>query len=161
MKPAPSSCAPLAAASAVDRSIILNPEALDKVHSALASIFNECERTIVSPASRAFLARTVTEVRFFADALWAGLIPPFSTFFNVVLSHYQIHMMHLGPESITLLVVFAYVCEAMIGIPPSVALLRHFFSLRLSDPTQCLGCVSFFVVPETAASGIDFGLSPS
>ena len=66
--------------------------------------------------------------------------------------------MHLGPESITLLAVFAFVCEAMIGIPPSVALLRHFFSLRLSDPTQCSGCVSFFAVPETAASGIDFSL---
>ena len=160
-KPAPSSCAPPAAVPTVNRSIILNPEALDKVHSALASIFNECGRTIVWPASRAFLARTVTEVRFFADALWAGLIPPFSAFFNAVLSHYQIHMMHLGPESITLLAVFAFVCEAMIGIPPFVALLRHFFSLRLSDPTQCSGCVSFFAVPETAASGIDFGLPPS
>ena len=134
-KPAPSSCAPPAAAPAVDRSIILNSEALDKVHSTLTSIFNDCARTIVWPASRAFLARTITEVRFFADALWAGLIPPFSAFFNDVLSHYQIHMMHLGPESITLLAVFAFVCEAMIGIPPSVALLCHFFSLRLSDPS--------------------------
>ena len=70
-------------------------------------------------------------------------------------------MMHLGLESIALLVVFAFVCEAMIGIPPSVALLRHFFSLRLSDPTQCLGCVSFLAVPETATSGIDFSLPPS
>ena len=143
------------------RSIVLNPEALDKVHSALASIFNECGRTTVWPASRAFLARTVTGVRFISDALWAGLVPSFSAFFNVVLSHYQIYMMHLGSESITLLAVFAFVCEAMIGIPPSIALLRHFFSLRLSDPTQCSGCVSFFAVPKTAASWIDFGLRPS
>ena len=83
----------------------------------------------------AFLDRIITEVRFFADALWAGLVPPFSAFFNVVLSHYQIRMMHLGPKSIILLDVFAFVCEAMIGIPPSVALLRHFFSLHMSDPT--------------------------
>ena len=48
----------------------------------------------------------------------------------------------------------------MVGIPPSVALLRHFFSLRLSDPTQCSGCVSFLAAPETAASGIDFSLPP-
>ena len=159
-KLAPSSYAPPAAAPAVDRSIILNPEALDKVHSALASIFNECGRTTVWPASRAFLARTVTEVRFFADALWAGLVPPFSDFFNAVLSHYQIHMMHLGPESITLLAVFAFVCEAMVGIPPIIDLLCHFFSLRLRDPTQCLGCVSFLAALETAASGTDFGLPP-
>ena len=69
-------------------------------------------------------------------------------------------MMHLGPESITPLAVFAFVCEAMVGIPPSIALLRYFFSLRLSDPTQCSGFVSSLVVRETAASGIDFGLPP-
>ena len=78
-----------------------------------------------------------------------------------MLSHYQIHLMHLRPESITLLALFAFVCEAMVGIPPSVALLCHFFSLRLSDPTQCSGCVSFLAALETAASGIDFGLPPS
>ena len=46
------------------------------------------------------------------------------------------------------------------GIPPSVAFLRHFFSLRLVDPTQCSGCVSFIAAPEIAASGIDFSLPP-
>ena len=95
-----------------------------------------------------------------SDSLWAGLVPPFCDFFNAVLSHYQIHMMHLGPESITLLSVFAFVCEAMMGILPSVALLRHFFSLHLVDPTQCSGCVSLIAAPETAASGIDFSLPP-
>ena len=124
-KPAPSPRSPPAAAPAVNRLIILNPEALGKVRSALASIFNECGRTTVWPASHASFDRVIMEVRFFADALWAGLVPPFSAFFNAVLSHYQIHMMHLGPESIALLVVFTFVCEAMVGIHPSVALLRH------------------------------------
>ena len=112
------------------------------------------------PASRASVDRTATEVQFFIDALWAGLVPPFFAFFNVVLSHYQIHMMHLGPDSITLLAVFAFVCEAMVGIIPSVALLRHFFALHLVDPTQCSGCASFIAAPEMAASGIDFGPPP-
>ena len=76
---------------------IINIEAVDKVLSAIASIFNECGRTTVWPASHASFDRVVTEVRFFVDALWAGLVPPFPAFFNVVLSHYQIHMMHLGP----------------------------------------------------------------
>ena len=112
-------------------------EGLGKVSSALATIFNECGRTTAWPASHSSIDRIVTEVPYFADALWVGLVPPFSDFFNAVLSHYQIHMMHLGPESITLLSVFAFVCEDMMGILPSVALLRHFFSLRLVDPTQC------------------------
>ena len=51
-------------------------------------------------------------------------------------------MMYLDPQSITLLAVFAFVCEAMVGIAPSIALPGHFFSLRLTDPLQCSGCVS-------------------
>ena len=62
------------------------------------------------------------------------MIPPFSAFFNAVLSHYQINMLHLDPQSIILLTVFAFVCEVMVGIAPSVALLCHFFSLHLTDP---------------------------
>ena len=89
------------------------------------------------------------------------MVPPFSAFFNVVLSHYQIHMLHLDPQSVALLAVFAFVCEAMVGIAPSVALLRHFFSLHLTDPWQCSGFLSFQAVAETAASGIDFDLPPS
>ena len=135
-------------------------EGLGKVSLALATIFNECGRTTALPASRFSIDRIITEVPYFVNALWVGLIPPFSDFFNAVLSHYQIHMMHLGPDSITLLAVFAFVCEAMVGILPSVALLRHFFALRLVDPTQCSGCVSFIAAPESVASGIDFGLPP-
>ena len=131
---------------------------LGMVSLALAAIFNECGRTTAWPASHFSIDRIATEVPYLADALWAGLVPPFSDFFNVVLSHYQIHMMHLGPESSTLLSVFAFVCEAMMGILPSVALLRHFFLLHLVDPTQCWACVSFVAAPETAASGIDFKL---
>ena len=86
------------------------------------------------PASRAEIDRTATEVPIHLHALWAGLIPPFSNFFNAVLSHYQINALHLDPQSIILLAVFAFVCEAMVGIAPFVALLRHFFSLHLTDP---------------------------
>ena len=109
-------------------------------------------------ASHSSIDRIVTEVQYFADALWAGLVPPFSDFFNAVLSHYQIYMMHLGPKSITLLSVFAFVCEAMMGILPLVALLRHFFSLRLVDQETLRCRVSFVAASETTASGIDFKL---
>ena len=85
-------------------------------------------------ASRASIHRAVTKVQFFVDALCAGLVPPFSAFFNAVLSHYQIHLLHLDPQYVALLTVFAFVCEAMVGIAPSVALLCHFFSLHLTEP---------------------------
>ena len=91
------------------------------------------------PATNARVDQTAIEVPFLIDALWAGLVPPFSAFFNVLLSHYWIHTLHLDPQSVTLLAVFAFVCEAMVGIAPSMALLRHFFSLHLIDPWQRSG----------------------
>ena len=93
------------------------------------------------------MARAATEVPLIIDALWAGLIPPFFAFFKAVIEHYQIHMLHLDPQSVTLLTVFAFVCEAMVGISPSVALLRHFFSLHLIDPRQCSGCLRVLSEP--------------
>ena len=92
---------------AVGRSLVLNQEAMDKVRPVLASSLNEWGRTVPSPASRVRVNRTATEVPFFTDAIWAGLVPPFSAFFNAVLAHYQIHMLHLDPQSVTLLGVFA------------------------------------------------------
>ena len=138
-----------------------NQEAMDKVRPMLASSFNEWGRTVAWPVSQACVDRTATEVPFFIDALWAGLVPPFSTFFNAVLAHYQIHMLHLDPQSVTLLSVFAFVCEAMVGIAPSVALLLLFFSLHLTDSRQTSGCLSFQAVAATAGVGIDFELPPS
>jgi hypothetical protein len=44
------------------------------------------------------------------------------------LETYGIQAIHLHPKSVTLLAVFAYACEAWIGIEPSVAYFRHLFS---------------------------------
>ena len=160
-KPLPTPSAPPAVKPALRRPLVLNDEAMDKVHPMLASCFNEWGETVACPASRTRIARAATEVPIFIDALWAGLIPPFSAFFNAVLEHYQIHMLHLDPQSATLLAVFALLCEAMVGIAPSVALFRHFFSLHLTDPRQSSGCVSFQAVAATAGAGIDFEIPPS
>ena len=102
-KPLPSAYSPLTIEPAVGRSRVLNQEAMGKVCPALASSFNEWGGTVAWPASRASIDRTATEVWFFVDALWAGLVPPFSAFFNAVISHYQIHMLHLDPQSVPFL----------------------------------------------------------
>ncbi|KAE8793588.1 hypothetical protein D1007_31747 [Hordeum vulgare] len=47
------------------------------------------------------------------------------------------------PASKALLSVFAFYYEAFIGVRPSVALFRHFFSMRLHDGTHLSACVSF------------------
>jgi hypothetical protein len=92
---------------------------------------------------------------FFLFSVFAGLVPPFSPFLLVILETYGIQAIHLHPKSVTLLVVFAYVCEAWIGIKPSVAYFRHLFSLRSSGLNQSSGCVSFIATAGTAGDFID------
>ena len=79
---------------------------------------------------------------FFLHNVFMGLAPPFSNFFYAILRHYKLHALHLHPNSILLLSIFAFYCEAFVGVAPSVALLCHFFYLRMGS-TQCSGCVYF------------------
>ena len=46
-----------------------------------------------------------------------------------LLSHYKIRALHLHPNSVLLLSIFAFYCEAFVGVMPSMALLCHFFYL--------------------------------
>jgi hypothetical protein len=54
-----------------------------------------------------------------------------------------------------LLVVFAYACEAWIGIKPLVAYFWHLFSLWSSRLNQSSGCVSFIATTGTEGDFID------
>jgi hypothetical protein len=62
---------------------------------------------------------------------------------NMILEHYQIHALHLQPNSITTLALFTLAREAFIYINPSRALFHHFYSLRTTVGNQCSDCVSF------------------
>ena len=78
----------------------------------------------------------------FVSAIAADLVPPFSEFFFSVLRHYNLQALHLHPNSVHLLSIFAYYCEAHVGVQPSVALLRYYFSLRPSHG-PISACASF------------------
>src|SRR3954470_3697299 len=81
----------------------------------------------------------------FVSSIIGGLVPPFSEFFLSVLRHYNLQALHLHPDSILLLAIFAYYCEAHVGVHPSVALLRHYFSLRVTrgSPSACASFVAY------------------
>ena len=66
---------------------------------------------------------------FFMNNVFPGLVPPFSSFFYAILRHYGLHALHLHPNSILLMSIFAFYCEAFVGVMPSIALFRHFFYL--------------------------------
>jgi hypothetical protein len=92
---------------------------------------------------------------FFLFSVFAGLVPPFSPFFLAILETCGIQAIHLHLKSVTLLVVFAYACEAWIGIKPSVAYFHHLFSLWSSRLNQSSGCVSFIATAGTKGDFID------
>src|SRR3954463_15579694 len=78
----------------------------------------------------------------FVSSIAAGLVPPFSEFFLSILRHYKLQALHLHPNSVLLLAIFAYYCEAHVGVQPSVALLRDYFYLRTSHGPAS-ACASF------------------
>jgi hypothetical protein len=90
----------------------------------------------------------------FLFSVFAGLVPPFSPFLLAILETYGIQAIHLHPKSVALLAVFAYACEAWIGIKPSVAYFRHLFSLQSSGLNQSSGCVSSLPPPEQRATSL-------
>jgi NADH:ubiquinone oxidoreductase subunit K len=60
------------------------------------------------------------------------MVPPFPPFLVGISETYGIRAIHLHPKSVALLAVFAYACEAWVGIKLLVAYFRHLFALRSS-----------------------------
>ena len=79
----------------------------------------------------------------FLHTLFVGLVPPFSHFLMAILDRYQIQLLHLHPNSILILSIFTYFCEAYIGVWPSVDLFRSIYALRHTGGGERSGCVSF------------------
>ncbi|KAE8799072.1 hypothetical protein D1007_25618 [Hordeum vulgare] len=93
-------------------------------------------------------------------ALLCGVQPPFSNFLNAVLSHYQIHALHLDRSSLVLLSAFAFLCEALVGVTPFLALLGHFFSLELVSKEKCSGCASLKIADASVRGPSTLSSSP-
>ena len=87
--------------------------------------------------------RTPTQIPIFDSFMLMGLVPPFSDFFMEILHAYKLKLLHLTPGAILDLAVFAYACEAFIGVMPFVALFRHFFYPRIGGQGWMGGSVTF------------------
>ena len=117
-------------------------KSLASVRLLTAGESNEWGKTELRLASDVPEPEGSTFFPFFTSSITAGLVPPFSDFFYEVLDHYGLQALHLHPNSILLLSIFAYYCEAYLGVMPSVALLRHFFFLRINEG-HTSGCANF------------------
>ena len=101
---------------------------LDKVRYLAASDTNEHGATGMKSASYGS-KRGDGYYPIFMHSLFAGLVPSFSDFLEVILETYQIQLLHLHPNSILILSISAYLCEAYIGIRPYVELFRNFYEI--------------------------------
>ncbi|KAE8819707.1 hypothetical protein D1007_02367 [Hordeum vulgare] len=111
---------------------------------------NEHGRTLIWPDATAKRPASKAVYLFFLHSIFAGLVPPFSSFFIAILNHYGIQALHLQPNSILLLSVFAFYCESFIGVRPSVSLFHHFLSLRLHGGAHLSACISFVAAQSSS-----------
>jgi hypothetical protein len=70
---------------------------------------------------------------FFSTYALAGLVPPLSSFFLVLLEFYGLQLQHLSPNSITLVAIFIHLCEMFVGVWPSVRLFHCFFVMKAAS----------------------------
>jgi hypothetical protein len=70
---------------------------------------------------------------FFSAYALAGLVPPVSSFFLMLLEFYGLQLQHLSPNSITLVAIFVHLCEMFVGVRPSVRLFRRFFIMKAAS----------------------------
>ena len=82
-----------------------------------------------------------------------GLVPPFSDFFLAILESYELKLLNLTPGAILDLTLFAYACEAFVGVAPFVALFRHDFYARVCKKGWMGGGVTFCFRPNIKAAG--------
>jgi hypothetical protein len=73
-----------------------------------------------------FPSEDVKEQVVFVSFIERGFNLPAGDFFRGLLHHYRLELVHLVPNSITVVSTFIHFCEAYLGIPPHFLLWRYF-----------------------------------
>jgi hypothetical protein len=74
-----------------------------------------------------------------------GFRIPVRDFFHDLLFFYQIELVHLVPNSITIISTFIHLCEAYLGIAPHFHLWHHFFELKKTGKSGVVGSFVFMI----------------
>jgi hypothetical protein len=83
------------------------------------------------PAAREeFPSEDVKEHVVFASFFESGFNLPSGDFFCGLLYYYRLELVHLVPNSITVVLTIIHFCEAYLGIPPHFLLWRYFFCVK-------------------------------
>jgi hypothetical protein len=87
-----------------------------------------------------------------------GFGVPTSDFLHGLLHFYRIELVHLAPNSITIISTFIHLCEAYFGIAPHFHLWRHFFELKKTGKAAVIGNVGFMLRRNMKSEYIDLTL---
>jgi hypothetical protein len=77
-----------------------------------------------------FPSEDVKEQVIFSSFFERSFNLPAGDFFRSLLYYYRLELVHLVPNSITIVSTFIHFCEAYLGIPPHFAMWRHFFCVK-------------------------------
>jgi hypothetical protein len=98
------------------------------------------------------------ETVIFITHIERRFVVPASDFLRGLLQFYLIELVHLAPNSITIIVTFIHLCEAFLGITPHFNLWRHFFELKKTGKGVVVGSVSFMLCRNMKPEYIDLAL---
>jgi hypothetical protein len=106
-----------------------------------------------------FPREDVKEQVVFASFFERGFNLPARDFFRGLLYYYQLELVHLVPNSITVVSTFIHFCEAYLGISPHFLLWRYFFCVKSTGKRSGpVGAVVFNLRPGLKAEWIDIDL---
>jgi hypothetical protein len=106
----------------------------------------------------AFPTEGTDETVVFLAHIERGFGIPAGDFLRRLLHFYCIELVHLAPNSITIIVTFIHLCEAYLGITPHFHLWRHFFELKKMGKGVVLGSISFMLRQNMKPEYIDLAL---
>jgi hypothetical protein len=110
-------------------------------------------------AGEDFPSEDVKEQVVFTSFFERGFNLPAGDFFRGLLYYYRLELVHLVPNSITVVSTFIHFCEAYLGIPPHFTLWRYFFCIKsTSKRSGPVGAVMFNLRSGLKAEWIDTDL---
>jgi hypothetical protein len=110
-------------------------------------------------AGEQFPSEDVKEQVVFTSFFERGFNLPVRDFFHGLLYYYQLELVHLVPNSITVVSTFIHFCEAYLGISPHFLLWRYFFCVKSTGKRSGpVGVVMFNLRPGLKAEWIDTDL---
>jgi hypothetical protein len=110
-------------------------------------------------AGEEFPSEDIKEQDIFASFFERGFNLPAGDFLRGLLYYYWLELVHLVPNSVTVVSTFIHFCEAYLGIPPHFLLWRYFFCIKITGKRSGpVGAVMFNLRSGLKAEWIDTDL---